>query len=172
MKRITLLLRAQKCWRIGRTFSSVSGFAFDGSSAGATQMFSTPSRGAIQETHLPSGLTRPWVLVGLPKKVARGISSTPLVCAKETAAHAAESIANSRLRSFMVSPLERCDAHDLDLVGRVGELRLDGGPRRGLPGRHPLLPHGIHRREVLHVGQEDLRRQQFGLVAAYLLQEL
>src|SRR5471032_1838444 len=76
MKRIILLLRAQKCWRIGRVFSAVRGFAFDRSAVGATQMFSTPSRGAIHEIHLPSGLTRPWVFSGLPKKSARGMSST------------------------------------------------------------------------------------------------
>src|SRR5262249_11101386 len=81
MKRITLLLRAQKCWRIGRTFSSVSGFAFEGSLAGATQMLSTPSRGAIHEIHLPSGLMRPWALDGFPRKEARGISSTWVTCA-------------------------------------------------------------------------------------------
>src|SRR6185436_17019757 len=89
MKRITLLLRPQKCWRIGRTFSSVSGLAYDGSEAGATQMFSTPSRGAIHEIHLPSGLMSPWTLLGLPRNEARGISSTSVTCAIVTAGMAA-----------------------------------------------------------------------------------
>src|SRR5205823_5517398 len=115
MKRITLLLRAQKCWRIGRTFSSVSGFAFDGSPAGATQMLSTPSRGAIHEIHLPSGLMRPWTLVGLPRKEARGISSTCVTCARDDAAAKAAARANSMLRSFMGISLKSCNAHDLDL---------------------------------------------------------
>jgi hypothetical protein len=105
MKRIVLLLRAQKCWRIGRTFSSVSGFALEGSEAGATQMLSTPSRGAIQEIHRPSGLMRPCALVGLPKKVARGISSTFGACANRAGAQSAASSANSVVRSFMVFPL-------------------------------------------------------------------
>src|SRR6478752_7661556 len=136
MKRIVLLLRAQKCWRIGRTFSSVSGFAFDGSEAGATQMFSTPSRGAIHEIHLPSGLMSPWTLLGLPRKEERGISSTSATCAIVTAGMAAARTANNALRSFMGSPSECGDAHDFDLVGRVGELRFDGGARGGLPGHH------------------------------------
>src|SRR6185369_1011975 len=120
MKRIVLLLRAQKCWRIGRTFSSVRGFAFDGSDAGATQMFSTPSRGAIHEIHFPSGLMSPWTLLGLPRKEERGISSTSVTCAIVSAGMAAASIANSVLRSFMMSLSECCDAHDFDLVGRIG----------------------------------------------------
>ena len=101
MKRIVLLLRAQKCWRIGRTFSSVRGFAFAGSEEGATQMFSTPSRGAIQEIHLPSGLMRPCTLLGLPKNDARGIIST---CASDMAGMAATRIANNVLRNFMIFP--------------------------------------------------------------------
>src|SRR5258706_14416107 len=102
MKRIVLLLRAQKCWRIGRTFSSVSGFAFDGSEDGATQMFSTPSRGAIQEIHLPSGLMRPCTLLGVPKNDARGIIST---CACDMSGMDATRIQNNALRSFMMSSL-------------------------------------------------------------------
>src|SRR5689334_11606364 len=150
MKRMTLLLRAQKCCRIGRTFSSVRGFAFEGSSEGATQMLRTPSRGAIHEIHLPSGLMRPWALVGLPKNVARGISST--FWASATGVAIAASNANRVLRTFMGISLECCDAHDLDLVGRVGELRLDGGARRGLAGHHPLLPRDVHPGEIGHVG--------------------
>src|SRR5262249_21582605 len=171
MKRIMRLLRAQKCWRIGRTFSSVSGFAFEGSAAGATQMLSTPSRGAIHEIHLPSGLMSPCTLLGLPRKEARGISSTCEAWASANARVAATKSATSVLRSFMVFPFLECrHAHDFDLVGRIGELRFDGGARGGLPGHHPLLPHGVHRREILHVGQEDLRRQQLRLVASGLLE--
>src|ERR1700682_1037464 len=137
MKRIIPLLRAQKCWRIGRVFSSVSGLAFARSPAGATQMLSTPSRGAIQEIHLPSGLTRPCVFSGLPKKSARGISSTPLDCAWAGVAMApmnAAAASSKRVNAgiFENSSLESGDAHDLDLVGRVRELRLDRGARRGL----------------------------------------
>src|SRR5450432_3775275 len=136
MKRIILLLRAQKCWRIGRVFSDVRGFAFERSPTGAAQMFSTPSRGAIQEIHLPSGLTRPWVFSGLPKKSARGISSTGPDCARAgvamvpiNTAAASSSGGNADIRRL----LSKCgDAHDLDLVGRVRELRLDRGARRGL----------------------------------------
>src|SRR3712207_3804023 len=65
---------AQKCERIGRVRSLVSGRAAFGSSSGATQTFSTPSRGAIHDSHLPSGLRRPCVRFGLPKKALRGIS--------------------------------------------------------------------------------------------------
>src|SRR5258706_16333883 len=118
MKSTSLLLRAQKCWRMGRVFSSVSGFALEGSAAGGTQMLSTPSRGAIHEIHLPSGLTRPCALVGLPKKSARGMSSTPGACAAAPS-EASESAAAAALRSVFAtdmenaSGLESCDAHDL-----------------------------------------------------------
>jgi hypothetical protein len=39
-------------------------------------MLSTPSRGAIQETHLPSGDSRPDVCDGLPNIFSRGIKGT------------------------------------------------------------------------------------------------
>jgi hypothetical protein len=40
------------------------------------------------------------------------------------------------------------------------------------PGTTHFSHTGVHRREILHVGQEDLRGQQLRLVAARLLQEL
>src|SRR5476649_2806540 len=174
MKRIILLLRAQKCWRIGRVFSAVRGFALVRSLAGATQMFSTPSRGAIHEIHLPSGLTRPWVFSGLPKKSARGISSTPLDCDWAAGMMAPINAAPSskRMNTDIWRLLSKCgDAHDLDLVGRVRELRLDRGARRGLAGHHPFFPGDVHAREILHVREEDLGRQELRLVASRLLQE-
>src|SRR5450830_1513745 len=66
----------QKLLRIGRVFSSVSGLACARLLAGATHRFSTPSRGAIHDNHLPSGLSLAAVLVGLPKILPRSISGT------------------------------------------------------------------------------------------------
>ncbi len=45
-----------------------------GSLAGAIQTFITPSLGARQLSHLPSGLIWPAVRVGLPNRCSRGIS--------------------------------------------------------------------------------------------------
>ncbi len=59
--------------RMGRVFSAVSGLALSSASSGATHTFMTPSRGAIQDSHLPSGLMCPAVLVGLPNILARSI---------------------------------------------------------------------------------------------------
>src|SRR3989338_1670267 len=63
----------QKKLRIGRVFSLVSGLAWLGSDRGATQMFITPSLGAPQASHLPSGLIRPRPRLGLPNSFARSI---------------------------------------------------------------------------------------------------
>ena len=41
---------------------------------GAIQMLSTPSTGASQLSHFPSGLRRPCAFVGLPNRCSRGIS--------------------------------------------------------------------------------------------------
>lgn len=43
---------------------------------GATQMLSTPSTGAVQLSHLPSGEMRAFALTGLPNSTSRGISGT------------------------------------------------------------------------------------------------
>ena len=67
MNRIVFESGDQKVVRIGRIFSAVSGLAWAGSLTGATHTFSTPSRGAIHDSHLPSGLIWPAALVGLPK---------------------------------------------------------------------------------------------------------
>src|SRR5438552_2262041 len=147
MKRTSLLFLAQKCWRIGRTFSAVSGFALDGSAAGATQTLSTPSRGAIHEIHLPSGLMRPCAFVGLPKKAARGMNSTSAATEVATSMKARGARREAIRASIGGFPLDGGDTHDFDLEGRVGELGFDGGARRGLAGDDPLFPHGVHARE-------------------------
>src|SRR5688572_16430040 len=59
---------------MGRTFESVTAFAFDRSSTGATYTLSTPSLGAIQPMRLPSWLMRGPVRSGLPKMSWRGKS--------------------------------------------------------------------------------------------------
>src|SRR4051812_13875115 len=69
-------------------------------------MLSTPSRGAIQLSHLPSGERRPAARVGLPKNFSRAISgasgkATAGVAAIVTPAQAA----SSRDLIFMVGPL-------------------------------------------------------------------
>ena len=47
---------------------------------GATQTFSTPSRGAIQASWLPSGEICGLTRSGLPKSTSRGMSSAMLTC--------------------------------------------------------------------------------------------
>src|SRR5688572_16502851 len=59
---------------MGRTFESVTAFAFERSSTGATYTLSTPSFGAIQPMRLPSWLMRGPVRSGLPKMSWRGKS--------------------------------------------------------------------------------------------------
>ena len=56
--------------------------------SGATHTFSTPLRGASHASHLPSGLSRPPALLGLPKKSARGISGASAAKAGVTIAAA------------------------------------------------------------------------------------
>src|SRR5216684_8839095 len=56
--------------------------------------------------------------------------------------------------------------HDLDLVLRGGEPRLDGGARRGLAGSDPGVPDRVHLAECRHVGEPDIRGQELGLVGA------
>jgi hypothetical protein len=76
MNNICRLSGDQKYCLIGRLVSAVSGRADFGSAAEATKMLSTPSRGAIQLSHLPSGDRRPATWVGLPKIFSRGMSGT------------------------------------------------------------------------------------------------
>ena len=71
-----LLSYAQSWLGMGRTFSSVTALAFDRSSAGATQMLSTPLTGAWKLIHFPSWLSRAWARCGLPKSTSRGMSVT------------------------------------------------------------------------------------------------
>ena len=89
----------QNAVRIGRMRSAVSGRALDMSSDGATHTFSTPSRGAIHDSHFPSGLSRPAVLVGLPKNLARSMSGTSEAgCAEAAAVRVKASKADTKER--------------------------------------------------------------------------
>src|SRR5580704_5873866 len=77
--------RAQANARMPRSVSSVSGRAAAQSTpgsppAGATHRFSTPSRGAIQASALPSGEICGLVRSGLPKSTLRGMRSTMRPC--------------------------------------------------------------------------------------------
>src|SRR3984893_15717821 len=74
MNRMDLESGAQKYSRIGRVFSPVTARAFVKSDLGASQILSTPSSGAIQDSHFPSGLTRPATRLGLPNSLLRSIS--------------------------------------------------------------------------------------------------
>ena len=65
----------QNAWRIGRVFSAVSGLAWSGALAGATQTLSTPSLGASHDRFLPSGLSRTPARSGLPNSTLRGMRS-------------------------------------------------------------------------------------------------
>src|SRR3954462_2108459 len=78
MNRMRLESGDQKYWRTGRSRSFVIGLAASGLSTGATHRLRTPSRGAVQLSHLPSGEIRPLALTGLPKSLARSISGTEL----------------------------------------------------------------------------------------------
>ena len=53
----------------------------------------------------------------------------------------------------------------------LGQLGFHGGARRRAAGGHPFVPDRVHAGEVLHVGEEDLARQDAGLVAAGLGQQ-
>ena len=68
---------------IGRGFSSVTGFADASASTGATQTFSTPSRGAIHASDLPSGESFGASRLGLPKISLRGMRSDDCATAVE-----------------------------------------------------------------------------------------
>src|SRR5438309_6711299 len=78
MNRICLESGDQKYERTGRCRSSVMGLALCGLETGATQTLRTPSRGAVQLSHLPSGEIRPFALTGLPKSLARSMRGTEL----------------------------------------------------------------------------------------------
>jgi hypothetical protein len=94
MNRIRLESCAQKCERIGRVRSLVSGLAWSMAPTGATQTFSTPSRGAMYESQRPSGLTVPATLLGFPKRAERGISGVISACEAARAAPAGAVTAN------------------------------------------------------------------------------
>src|SRR3954454_15138606 len=89
---------------MGRLVSAVSGLAALGLATGAIQMLSTPSRGAIHASHSPFGLTRPAVLLGLPKSVALSIRGTGGACANAGAASAMNTL-RARRRRRMTPPL-------------------------------------------------------------------
>jgi len=74
---------AQKCWRMPRMRSSVTGLASSSRPKGATQTFSTPSLGARKDICRPSGLSRAWVRTGLPNSAERGMSRASLAPAAE-----------------------------------------------------------------------------------------
>ena len=93
--------------------SAVSGRAFDRSSDGATHTFSTPSRGAIHDSHFPSGLSRPPVRVGLPKNLARSMSGTSEAGCAQAAAmrmRASKADTNERImeRTSWIATEPRC----------------------------------------------------------------
>src|SRR5436190_5964852 len=71
------LSKAQKCWRMPRLVSLVTGFAAEASLRGPTHTLSTPSFGAMNDTYLPSGETRAWVFSGLPNNAERGMTAVP-----------------------------------------------------------------------------------------------
>src|SRR3954470_10880517 len=89
---------------MGRLVSAVSGLAALGFATGDIQMLSTPSRGAIQASHSPFGLTRPATLLGLPKTFALSIRGTGGVCAKAGEASAMNTLRITRRRR-MTPPL-------------------------------------------------------------------
>src|SRR6186997_34226 len=72
------LSKAQKCWRMPRLVSLVTGFAAEGSLRGPTQTLSTPSFGAMNDTYLPSGETRACTFSGLPNSAERGMTAVAL----------------------------------------------------------------------------------------------
>ncbi|CAM2159087.1 hypothetical protein PT2222_50095 [Paraburkholderia tropica] len=60
---------------------------------------------------------------------------------------------------------------DFNQAFRIGELRFDRRARRRGTLRNPLVPLGVHAREILHVGDIDLHRQQQRLVAVRFAQQ-
>jgi hypothetical protein len=61
---------------IGRSFALVIRRASAGLSNGAIKTFITPSCGAIQPSHFPSGLRVPPLRTGLPNRASRVIRGT------------------------------------------------------------------------------------------------
>src|SRR5690349_9036782 len=96
----------QKYSRTGRSRSLVSGLAASGLSTGATQTLSTPSRGAVQLSHFPSGEIRPFALTGLPNSFVRSISGTELMSAavEGVAARIVDAV-NARVKNGRISCL-------------------------------------------------------------------
>src|SRR4029453_4410520 len=64
----------------------------------------------------------------------------------------------------------RCDDSDLDLDGRVGELRLDTGARWTNVG-HPGIPHRVHGIAVIDIRQPDGGAEDVVLVGTGFLEE-
>src|ERR1700694_2405228 len=114
MNRIDLESGAQKYSRIGRVFSLVTACALVKSDLGASQILSTPSSGAIQDSHFPSGLTRPATRLGLPNSLLRSISG-----ADASAAVAIKLVEQVAARIAMV-------AIRLSIVIGIGSLSSSG----------------------------------------------
>src|SRR5688572_399054 len=91
-----------------RLVSLVTGLAEEGSLRGPTHTFRTPSLGAMNDTYLPSGDTRPCAFSGLPNKAERGITGTPAtasagvgVCAEDSKGRRTAAAAALRIVLFM-----------------------------------------------------------------------
>src|SRR4051812_1434224 len=108
---------------MGRLVSAVRARAALGSAAGATKTLRTPSRGAIQLSHLPSGDRRPAALVGLPKNFSRAISGTPSWAAAGMAARGRPAQAASS--SFLVVMDPPSDSSEAILVYYQANTQVD-----------------------------------------------
>ena len=111
-----------------RAVSSVTALPADGSLAGATQTFITPSTGAIQLRYLPSGLICTPARSGLPNSASRGISSTSF-----GASGAAGVPAVATVSSCLPVQAARARAR-LETANSVVVRCMEGSPE--MPGRH------------------------------------
>src|SRR5689334_12587511 len=127
-----LLSKAQKCWRMPRLVSLVTGLAAEGSLRGPTHTLSTPSLGATNDTYLPSGERRACAFSGLPNSAERGITGTPATfSAAVVGAWAADSAGSS---SAATAALRRYFFME-GYPGTKGEMPgdyIDAGKRRGV----------------------------------------
>src|SRR3954470_11097966 len=123
---------------MGRLVSAVSGLAALGFATGAIQILSTPSRGAIQASHSPFGLTRPATLLGLPNSFALSIRGTSGACAKAGAASAMNTL-RARRRRRMTPPLNESGGR---MLPRAAGLARTPDPQFGPGLLH--VPHPAH----------------------------
>src|SRR5262245_55199779 len=120
---------------MGRTFSDVRARALAGSAAGATQTFITPSFGASQDSHLPSGLSRPAARLGLPNSLVRSISGGAVSgAANEAVAMAAAATAQARRRRRMAGSQNSWSDASPALSVRLGLQRANLAGRLGRAG--------------------------------------